>query len=201
MKKKAFLILSVFYTTISFAQEINEENKSNSLSTIIKGKLGFSELKIDDYGSINGNYAAFELLLSSKISDKYSLEYGFGIAEFKANTISLSKVGTVKNENIYIPVNLLRSMNLNDNNTFQIGLGLYGNYLYKSKIEGILDEENIDFSVGLNFLVGAKFKIAEEIFFRVMIEAQSDLTTVKKDTVEFKQINTNTISLSFIHNF
>ncbi|HRE76810.1 MAG TPA: outer membrane beta-barrel protein [Flavobacterium sp.] len=201
MKKKVFLILSVICTSFSYAQEVNEEKKLNNFSIITKGKLGFSELKIDDYGSINGFYTAFELLAASKLSDKYSLEYGFGFSEFKANNVSQSNTGNVKNENFYIPVNLLRSVNFTGNNTFQIGVGLYGDYLYKSKIDGLLEEENIGFTMGLNFQVGAKFKIAEKTFFRVMIEAQSDLTNLKKKAVEFRQINTNTISLSFIHGF
>lgn len=201
MKKKAFLIVSILFTTYAFSQEIKEEIKSDNLSIITKGRLGFGELKIDDYGSINGNYSAFEILASSKLSDKYSLEYGFGFSEFKANIATQSNVGTVQNENIYLPINILRNMNFNSNNIFQIGLGIYGNYLYMSEIEGLFDEKNIDFTVGINFQVGAKFKIANETSFRVMIESQSDLTNYKVNNVEFRQIKTNTISLSFIHNF
>ncbi len=201
MKKTVFLALTILFATYTFAQEEKEEKKSNKFSIIIKPKIGFGELKMDDYGSFNGFYSAFEFLVASKLSEKYHLEYGFGLSEYKANTNAQPNIGAVKNNNVFIPVNLMRSINLNSNNSIQIGIGLYGNYLYKSEIEGLIDDKNIDFNVGYNVQVGAEFKIANQTSFRVLLESQNDLTTLKENNVEFKQINTSAISLGFIHNF
>lgn len=202
MKKTIFLISSLLFATAMSAQVENTENTERNLQLIIKPKIGFGELDIKDFASVNGFYSAFEFLASSKISGKYNLEYGFGLSEFKASNLSQSNLGSIKNEYVYIPVSLVRSFNLKNDNTMQFGIGVYGNYLYKSRIDSLATEKNVGFNFGYSLQVGAKFKIAEETFFRIMLESQSEFTDVEySNSTEFKQVNISALSLSFIHKF
>lgn len=201
MKKAALLVVTLLSMNTFFAQEQEkkEDNKSN-LSIIIKPKLGFGELKIKDNQGVNGFHTGFEFLLSSKLNDKYSLDYGFGLSQFKANYTYLNNFGQVKNENIYVPISLVKKITLSGDNNILFGLGFYGNYLYKTEIGGLLSGKNYGFNIGSNIQIGAQFKLSEETSFRIMIESLNDLTNFDK-AIKFKQIDTNLISFGLIHQF
>lgn len=139
-------------------------------------------------------------MLSSKLNDKYSLEYGFGLSQFKANYTYLNNFGQVKNENIYVPISLVKKITLSGDNNILFGLGFYGNYLYKTEIGGLLSGKNYGFNIGSNIQIGAQFKLSEETSFRIMIESLNDLTNFDK-AIKFKQIDTNLISFGLIHQF
>lgn len=201
MKKTAFFVTFLLLTLNIYAQESNTEKSERKLEVIIKPKIGFGELKLIDFANINGFNTAVDLMLSSKISEKYNLEYGLGYSEFKANNISQATISNIKSENIHIPVNIIKTMHLNSEHSIQIGAGLYGNYLYKMKMNNLLNEKNIGLNFGYSIQIGAKFKISNESYFRIMLESQSDFTNFEKNNVEFRQINTNSLALSFIHKF
>lgn len=195
----AFVLLSLF----SNAQEKQEEttkNETPKLSYIIKVKMGFSELKIDDYNNFNGNTTALEIMLSSKLSNKFRLEYGLGLSEFKATNLYQNELVNIKNSYYHLPVNLLYNKEVSTNGSLIIGLGLYGSYLAKSDIGGgIFKGNNVGVNLGYNLQIGANLKLSEEMDFRIMFEGLNDITKIENDFFKLKHSNTSLLSLSFIY--
>lgn len=202
MKK---LILSALFLTafISNAQENKEEttkSETPKLVYILKGKMGFSQLQLSEYNDINGNVIQADFLLSSRLTDKFRLEYGFAASEFNGNTIFNNQLVSIKNEYIKIPVNLTYNKEFNKDVSLVYGIGFYGNYLYKSKIPGYFEGKNVGFSIGANIQIGGNFKINDDLDLRIMYEGQSDLSRInKQDVVKLKEQRTNMFAFNLVY--
>lgn len=198
MKKLILSTLLLFAFHIK-AQENNQEIKkieTPKLFYILKGKIGFSQLNLFEYNDINGNVTQADFLLSSRLSNKYRLEYGFGASEFNGSTIYNNELVAVKNEYIKLPVNLMYNKDFNRNISLIYGIGLYGNFLYKSKIPGYFEGKNVGLTIGGDIQIGANFIINDEIDFRIMFESQSDLSKINKVNL-FKQKEQRTSMIAF----
>ncbi len=201
MKKLILSAFSLFYI-LTNAQENNEvttKYETPKLVYILKGKIGFSQLKLFEYTNIDGNVTQADFLLSSRLSDKFRLEYGVGASEFNGNIISDNQLVSVKNQYIKIPVNLMYTKQFK-NFSIIYGLGLYGNYLYKSKIPGYFTGKNVGLNVGGNLQIGINFKLTDELDFRFMFERQSDLTKIEKESfIKQKETNTSLFALNIVY--
>lgn len=200
MKKNILSILLTTLSTLCFAQENNNNDDSNT-NYSLKVKMGFSQLKIDDYNDINGNLTQIDFVLASKLSEKFKIDYGFGFSEFNGNVFNVSKISPLKNRYIRIPVNILYSRNFSNKTAVITGLGLYGNYLLKSEIPGLLDEKNVGVNFGVSIFTGVKFNITDDLDFGIMIEGQSDCTKIKKNNINQRLDHSSLIFLNFIYKF
>lgn len=199
MKKTILLALLTFITGNVFAQEKNDLIPEKKLSLIIKPKLGFSELQIDNYNNFNGYISAFEIMLSSKLSNKFNLEYGLGLSEFKATNFYENQLVNIKNNYYHLPVNLMYNKNVNPNSSLIIGFGFYGSYLAKSDLGGKFKGNNVGVNFGCNLQAGVNLQLSDAMGFRIMFEGLTDLSKIEKNLYELKHTNTNLLSLSFIH--
>lgn len=199
MKKSILFILLTFISCNLFAQEKNEIATEKKTYFIVKPKMGFSELQIDEYNNFNGNTYAFEIMLSSKLSNKFRLEYGLGFSEFKATNLYQNELVNIKNNYYHLPVNLVYNREINTNASLIMGLGLYGSYLAKSDIGGIFKGNNVGGNLGYSLQIGANLKLSEEMDFKIMFETLNDITKIENDFFKLKQINTILLSLSFIY--
>jgi hypothetical protein len=201
--KKAISLAFALLPLICSAQEKQElttQNEKQNLYYVIKAKIGFSQLQLLNSNTINGNVTQADFLLSSRLSDKFRLEYGFGASEFNGNTIYNNQLASVKNEYYRIPINLMYNKAFNEKTSLIYGLGIYGNYLYKSNITGYLEEKNVGFNLGVSVQIGANFNLNEKLDLRIMYECQSDLTKIEKqNSIKQKQTNTNVIAFNFVY--
>lgn len=195
--KKVFLIA---FTLISFIHVYGQDDANSKTTVVINPKLGFSILKLDNNQEINGFTSQFEFCLNTKLTEKFSLEYGLGATSFRANSNVTDSYISIKNEYVRLPVRLNHNRLLNENFTLNTGIGVYGNYLYKSKIPPHFEGNNTGISLGVEFFVGGQFKFSEDTSLRIQIESQSDLTKVKKLDFSQKLSNTGLISIGIIHN-
>ena len=197
--KKVILITFLIFSITTKAQENQEEIskiETPKLVYILKGKMGFSQLHLFEYNDINGNVTQADFLLSSRLSNKFRLEYGFGASEFNGNTIFNNELAAVKNEYIKLPVNLVHNKEFNKNTSLIYGIGIYGNYLYNSKIPGYFEGKNVGLTIGGSIQIGANFKINDDIDFRIMFETQSDLSEINEQNL-FKQKEARTSLFAF----
>jgi len=201
--KKLILSTLLLLSSISQAQENKEEttkDEKQKLFFIVKGKMGFSQLHLFEYNDINGNVTQADFLLSSRLSDKFRLEYGFGASEFNGNTIYNNQLVSVKNEFIKVPVNLMYNKEFNNNISLIYGIGIYGNYLYKSYIPGYFEGKNVGFNIGANIQIGANFKITDVLDFRIMFESQSDLSKISKQgLIKQQEKKTNLFAINLVY--
>jgi hypothetical protein len=204
MKKTVIIILLMVLSTKLSAQEDTKTISEKKTFFMLKSKIGFSELKInnktDGYTNVNGNVTGFELALSSKLSNKFRLEYGVGLSEFKANFINENEFINIKNQYIQVPVNLMYNHEINSNGSIIIGVGMYGNYLGKSDMGTVFKGNNVGINFGYNIQLGANLKLSDSMDFRIMLEGLSDLSDIDKNQmIKVKQVNTALLSLNFIY--
>ncbi len=198
-------ILSITFLTISIlglAQENNNSNYSqnnHNMDYVLKVKLGYSQVRIDNKGTLNGNLSQIDFAFVSSISEKIKIDYGLGYSEFNGNTISNCNIASLKNSYIRIPINLFYSNNFSNKSIFLTGVGLYGNYLLKSEIPSIINKKNAGINFGACVQTGVIFNINDNLDFGIMIEGQTDFTKIKKDNINQRLINTSLLSLNFIY--
>lgn len=198
-------IISITFLTISIlgsAQENNNDSYSqnnHNMDYVLKVKLGFSQVRIDNKSTLNGNLSQIDFELNSKISEKIKIEYGLGYSEFNGNTISNCNITSIKNSYIRVPVNLLYSNNFSNRSKFITGIGIYGSYLLKSEIPSIINKKNVGINFGGSVQTGVIFNISDSLDFGMIIEGQTDFTKIKKDNINQRLINSSLISLNFIY--
>lgn len=202
MKKTILSIILSTISTLGLAQENNNSNyiKNNgNIEYALKVKLGYSQLKINEKNTLNGNLSQIDFELVNRISEKIKIDYGLGYSEFNGNTISNCNLVSLKNSYIRIPINLLYSNNFSNRSKFITGIGIYCNYLLKSEIPSIIDKKNIGINFGASVQTGVIFNISDSLDFGMIIEGQTDFTKIKKDNINQRLINSSLISLNFIY--
>jgi hypothetical protein len=197
----AFAVMSLICNAQE-KQEITTQNEQQKLYYTINVKIGFSQLQLLNYNAINGNVTQADFLLSSRLSDKFRLEYGFGASDFNGNTVHNNQLVAVKNEYYRIPINLMYNKAFNEKISLIYGLGIYGNYLHKSNIPGYFEEKNVGFNLGGSLQIGANFNLNDKLDLRIMYECQNDLTKIEKQSsIKQKQTQTNLIAFNFVCKF
>lgn len=202
--KKIILTALILLTTISNAQEKQEVEITNDdapkLLYVLKAKMGFSQLQLFQHADINGNVIQSDFLLSSRLSNKFRLEYGIGASEFNGNSISNNQLVSVKNEYLKIPVTLMYNEDFNKNVSLIYGIGIYGNYLYKSNIPGYFVGKDAGFNIGASIQFGANFKINNQLDLRIMFESQNDLSKINLTGFNMqKEVKTNLFAFNLVY--
>jgi len=204
MIKSIFTIAFLMFSTLISAQDNksnDENNQKGKTDYVLKAKLGFSTLEIENFNTINGSFSEVDFVFSSKLSRKFKIDYGFGFAEFNGNTIDSNKLLPLKNTYYRIPVNVLYSSDFSSNTSIVTGIGLYGSYLAKSDIPFHFSGNNIGVNFGISFQTGLKIKVNESMDFGIMLEGQTDFNKVKHKDFDIKQKlkNTSLVSLNFVY--
>jgi Outer membrane protein beta-barrel domain len=203
--KNLVTTLALFIATFSIAQEPSKEIEEpqiepNKTFFIIKTKVGISQLELFDESFTNGTMTQVDLLLLSKLSNKFEMEYGLSFAQFTGNNFNNNKYGSVKNNNIRIPVNFLYNQEITRNSSVVYGLGLFGNYYANTDIENYFSDNKVGINVGWGFVIGTKFKLSEKFNFRILMEVQRDITKITKpNNIEIKERMNTLVGLNFIY--
>jgi hypothetical protein len=202
MIKTIFTITLLTFTTLINAQEskINDDGiENNNTNYVLKAKMGFSKLELDDYNTINGTISQVDFVLLTGISTKFKIDYGFGFSEFNGNTYTGNKLMPIKNTYLRIPINILYSKEFTSKISMRTGAGVYGNYLLKSDIPNYFNEKNVGLNFGLSFQTGVNFNINESIDLGIILEAQTDISKIKKNEINQKLKGTSLISFNFLY--
>ncbi len=185
----------------AFAQNTSEK-KQSKFELQINGKLGFARLKQTNNVPLSGNVNGSDLLLAYKMSPKWSVATGLGILQFDANPTIAGNTASIRNSYLQIPVRFVGDYNLfhgsepKDPKLFlTLGLGLYANTLLKQELEtitGNTDTNNMGWNFGLSTGVGMKFIVTDALNLGIGMENQSEFTKMKKNDVEqrIEQMNT-----------
>lgn len=203
MKKNLIAAILSAFSVVIYAQEKNTEVFKTKTQFIMKLKMGYSGLDIEDIHKVNGNTSQLELLASSKLNNKMRLEYGLGISEFRGNHQMFESFTDINNQYIRVPVNLIYSKEFSNNASVFSGLGLYGSYLYKSKLFDEIEDKNLGISLGVNLLLGIRFPITSEIETSLNFEYQYDLNEIKGNNVPVNQklIYSNLLTIGIVYKF
>lgn len=206
MKKTIFTLFILLGTLVNNAQE---ETKKGEFGIIMNGKLGFAKLKQSGEVQLNGNVNAGETQFYYSLPSGTYFTIGVGLLEFNTNGVSDGENFSLEQNYIRIPLYINKTMpvlkeQLNNKVNAYAGVGIYGNTLLKEEIQTLsqnfeLKNQGWNLGFGLNF--GMLFEIYDETSFGIGFESQSDITKMKKNGVERKLENINTINFIFRWNF
>jgi opacity protein-like surface antigen len=206
MKKSIFTLLLVLITLNVKAQE---ESKQKELGFNVTGKLGFAKLNQSGMVLLNGSINAGDVLFFYRLPSGTTFSTGIGLMDFNANGVSAGESYALKQSYLRIPINLNYSLyiledQLDSKLSAYGGIGVYANALLKEEVQTIdetFKNRNQGWNAGLGFNVGLRFGVAKNLNFGIGFESQSDFTKMKKNGVERKLEEINTINFSFEFKF
>lgn len=204
MKKTMVLALLLVGIGTATAQN-GSEKKGSKFEFQANGKLGFARLKQTNNVPLSGNVNGSDLLLAYKMSPKWSVATGVGILQFDANPTIAGNTASIRNSYLQIPVRFVGDYNLfhgtepKDPKLFlTLGVGLYANTLLKQEVEtvtGNTDTNNMGWNFGLSTGVGVKFILTDALNIGLGMENQSEFSKMKKNGVEQRIEQMNTLYL------
>lgn len=206
MKKVQFTLLFLLFALGVTAQE---ETKKAEFGITTSGKLGFGKLNQTGIVKLNGSINAADVLFFYKLSSRTTINGGIGLLDFNANGVTSGESYALKQSYFRIPVNLNYSFSvledqLDNKLSAYGGIGVYANSLFREEIQTIdetVKNKNQGWNAGLGFSVGLRFGVTKDMNLGVGFESQSDLTKMKKNGVERKLEEINTINFSFEFKF
>lgn len=189
MKKFLILYTLFFVSSIASQNEVNELKNNWYLSI----STGNANLEAENFYKINVNLSNGTIAKSFFLNDNFSLITGIGVSRLSGNYENqISQQKFIKNEYISIPFSL--RFNQKSSNLVSIfsSFGIYGTYLYKSKLEDLLNNDfqtfkNLGFNFGIQGNIGAKLKVDDKTFFDLSIDTRTDLiSSFKSNSQQYK---------------
>jgi len=176
-----------------FSQDKNNESLKKS-EWIATNQIGFSTITAKNI--LKTNALIFEGFIGKEfsLSSKTSLITGLEHLRLKADYIDDSSQEYYLN-NYYINVPIYLRLVVSDRNekiNLFVDFGIYGSYLYKSKIENEASNFNVtDKGLGLNgglaVIIGSRFKLDDNISFSIGLKSKADVfTNSNNENFEFK---------------
>lgn len=205
MKKLLLTTSLLLFTVVSFAQN-TKETKESKLEFIATGKLGWAKINQSGFVSLNANSNAGDLLLSYKLGKNWGLSSGVSLMELNANLTLNGATASLQNSYLQIPLKIggdYVMFNMDQSNSkvfFNVGAGFYASTLLKSELEtltGNSTTKNLGWNYGIVFNTGVKFLISDKTSIGIGFEGQGDLSKMKKDGLEQKVEQINSIYFSF----
>lgn len=77
-----------------------------------------------------------------------------------------------------------------------LGVGVYTNYLMKSKIEGLDKQSNLGWNFGMYSKIGANFQMNDLFSLGIGLKTQRDFSDIDKNNISVKQ-NRNVVYFNF----
>ncbi|PZO29079.1 MAG: hypothetical protein DCF13_06935 [Flavobacteriaceae bacterium] len=207
MKKVQFTLLFLLFALSVSAQEAT--TKKAELGFNMNGKIGFGKLIQNGMVDLNGSVNSGDILFFYRLPSGTTLSTGVGLLDFNANGVTSGESYALKQSYLRIPINLNYSIFILENQldsrlSAYGGIGVYANTLLKEEIQTIdetFKNKNQGWNAGLGFNVGLRFGVAKNMNFGLGFESQSDITKMKKNGVERKLEEINTVNFSFEFKF
>lgn len=206
MKKVQLVLL---FLLLAFSVNAQEEPRKTEFGLNINGKIGFGKLIQNGMVNLNGSINSGDILFFYRLSSGTTISTGVGMLDFNANGVTSGESYSLKQSYLRIPVNLNYSLfilknQLDSKLSAYGGIGIYASSLLKEEIQTIdetFKNKNQGWNAGLGFNVGLRFGVAKNMNFGIGFESQSDITKMKKDGVERKLEEINTVNFSFEFKF
>lgn len=203
--KKTIFTLFVALTTL--ATNAQEEPKKSEMGLNLNAKIGYAKLIQNEMVNLNGSINSGDLLFFYRLPSGTSFSTGIGMMDFNANGVTAGESYALQQTYLRIPFYFNYSLTilekqLDSKLSAYGGIGVYANSLFKEEIQTINEtfkNKNQGWNAGLGFNLGVRFGVSENINFGIGFESQSDFTKMKKNGVERKleEINTVNFSLEF----
>lgn len=194
MKKLISLLVLISVAATSFAQESEQQtSKGNWVATAY---FGNATLKGDDKFKANANIAGGFLGRDFFLNNKFSVLAGITNMHVRADYFEAAEGPVfITNNSLQVPITFRFRGFVSEKTSFYIGAGVFGSYLYSSKIESELldkndEEKSLGFSFGLVGEAGIKHQFSDKFNFTIGLRTLGDqLDNYKDNKQEFELTN------------
>ena len=204
MKKCQFVLLLLLLT---FSVKAQEDPKKTEFGLNTNAKIGFGKLIQNGMVNLNGSVNSGDILFFYRLPSGTTISAGVGLLDFNANGVIAGESYALKQSYLRIPINLNYSFfilkdQLDSKLSSYAGIGVYANSLLKEEVQTVNEtfkNKNQGWNAGLGFNLGLRVGVTKNLNFGIGFESQSDFTKMKKNGVERKlqEINTVNFALEF----
>ncbi|WP_296381042.1 outer membrane beta-barrel protein [Winogradskyella sp.] len=187
MKNCLITFLFIFSTSSIFAQDDYKESGKKG-NWIITNQFGIATLEAEDFFKVRAS--VFEGAFSREffLNEKFSIVTGLEFLRVKADFQDLdNKQQHISNNHINLPLSVKFYNNKSDKIALFAEVGLYGSYLYESKVENIFENETqkqkkLGFNFGQHFIAGLRFKLDKKYSASLGFKYKSDFSSSYSDS-------------------
>lgn len=204
IKKTLYFICLLGVLTTTFGQQNDKSKFGYGLSF----GFGNSTLENNQLGVLNGN------LLSLRFNVDYSLTKnentkiisGIEILDFNSNFFNGVNQSKLKNEYFQIPLKITHRISLDKDEKFNLvtGVGLYSNFLLRSRITSLTDKVNTKsggVNLGYNITLGMEYNLSSSSSIRLYNDIMYEFSPIKSNGYEQKQSEIILLSIGFVTKF
>jgi outer membrane protein W len=140
------------------------------------------------------------------LGKNWGLSSGVSFMELNTNLTQNGATASLQNSYLQIPLKIggdyvIFNMDQSNSKIFlNVGAGFYASTLLKSELQtisGSTTTKNLGWNYGIVFNTGVKFLISDKTSIGIGFEGQGDISKMKKDGVERKVEQLNSIYFSF----
>ncbi len=184
MKKALLILICIFFMHSSNAQ-IEYPQNQNKGEWIVTNYFGYVILEVENTYKTNATIYGGTFAKEFKLSESYSILAGVEHMRVRSDIQLDGENAFISQNFLQVPVNIRMHVG-EDRTTLYLDLGLYGAYLYKSKVEIILEgfdetEKGLGFNFGLAGGFGVSHVVAQNLKFQFGIHTQKDVLQSYKD--------------------
>ena len=190
MGLKLFVIF-VCSSVICFSQEVNNENSNGDFSAHYF--FGNVTIELENNYKVNGTTVGGGVGKEFNFNENYSLIVNVDFIRIQNEIPSSTNNNQLFQVNNFIktPILLRYKPNFLEKTGLFAEAGIYASSLYNSKIEDILNDNEISdnmvgYNFGLQINIGIKYKINNSLSFNIGLNSYGDLFQLYDDVPDFK---------------
>jgi hypothetical protein len=204
IKKTLYFICLFGVLTTTFGQQNDKSKFGYGLSF----GFGNSTLENNQLGVLNGNILSlrFNVDYSLTKNENTKIISGIEILDFNSNFFNGVNQSKLKNEYFQIPLKITHRISLDKDEKFNLvtGVGLYSNFLLRSRITSLTDKVNTKsggVNLGYNITLGMEYKLSSSSSIRLHNDIMYEFSPIKSNGYEQKQSEIILLSIGFVTKF
>ena len=190
--------------TTTFGQQNDKSKFGYGLSF----GFGNSTLENNQLGVLNGNILSlrFNVDYSLTKNENTKIISGIEILDFNSNFFNGVNQSKLKNEYFQIPLKITHRISLDKDEKFNLvtGVGLYSNFLLRSRITSLTDKVNTKsggVNLGYNITLGMEYNLSSSSSIRLYNDIMYEFSPIKSNGYEQKQSEIILLSIGFVTKF
>ena len=204
IKKTLYFICLFGVLTTTFGQQNDKSKFGYGLSF----GFGNSTLENNQLGVLNGNILSlrFNVDYSLTKNENTKIISGIEILDFNSNFFNGVNQSKLKNEYFQIPLKITHRISLDKDEKFNLvtGVGLYSNFLLRSRITSLTDKVNTKsggVNLGYNITLGMEYNLSSSSSIRLHSDVMYEFSPIKSNGYEQKQSEIILLSIGFVTKF
>ena len=204
IKKTLYLVCLFGVLTTTFGQQNDKSKFGYGLSF----GFGNSTLENNQLGVLNGNILSlrFNVDYSLTKNENTKIISGIEILDFNSNFFNGVNQSKLKNEYFQIPLKITHRISLDKDEKFNLvtGVGLYSNFLLRSRITSLTDKVNTKsggVNLGYNITLGMEYNLSSSSSIRLYNDIMYEFSPIKSNGYEQKQSEIILLSIGFVTKF